>query len=149
MTLEEKINAQIKEAMKARAQTRLRSLRAIKSAILLEKTKEGAAEIAEEVEIRIVQKLAKQRRESLEVYEQQGREDLATDERQELEVISEFLPEQMGEEEVRKRISAVVEKVGASGPQDMGKVMGAAMGELKGKADGKLISTIVKEILAS
>lgn len=149
MTLEQNINAQIKDAMKARQQARLRSLRAIKSAIMLEKTKTGAAEISDEAVSPILQKLAKQRRESLELYQQQGRDDLATEEKEDLDVITEFLPEQMGEEEVRKQLTAIVEKVGATGPQDMGKVMGAAMGALKGKADGKLISSIVKELLGS
>jgi len=149
MTLEQTINAQIKDAMKARQKARLRSLRAIKSAIMLEKSKDGASDISDEAVLPILQKLAKQRRESLELYEQQGRDDLATEEKEDLAVIVEFLPAQMGEEEVRAKLTAIVEKVGATGPQDMGKVMGAAMGALKGKADGKMISRIVKELLGS
>jgi len=149
MTLEQTISAQIKDAMKARQKARLRSLRAIKSAIMLEKSKDGASDISDEAVLPILQKLAKQRRESLELYEQQGRDDLATEEKEDLAVIVEFLPAQMGEEEVRAKLTAIVEKVGATGPQDMGKVMGAAMGALKGKADGKMISRIVKELLGS
>ncbi len=129
---------------------RLRALRAIKSAILLAETEKGAGEgISEETELKLLQKAAKQRRDSIEIYEGQGREDLAETEKQELVVIEEFLPKQLSEEELEKEVQAVIAQVGAAGPQDMGKVMGAATKKLAGKADGKLISSVAKRLLTA
>ncbi len=129
---------------------RLRALRAIKSAILLAETEKGAGDgISEETELKLLQKAAKQRRDSIEIYEGQGREDLAETEKQELVVIEEFLPKQLSEEELEKEVQAVIAQVGAAGPQDMGKVMGAATKKLAGKADGKLISSVAKRLLTA
>ncbi|MEX1001715.1 MAG: GatB/YqeY domain-containing protein [Crocinitomicaceae bacterium] len=146
MSLTERINEDIKIAMKAREKEKLDALRDIKSKLLLEATS-GSGEITKETENKIVMKLHKQRTETYELYIKEGREDLAADEKFQAEVISAYLPEMMSEEEVRKVIQSKIQAVGASGPQDIGKVMGPVMGELKGKADGALISGIVKEEL--
>ncbi|MEO6134768.1 MAG: GatB/YqeY domain-containing protein, partial [Ginsengibacter sp.] len=123
--------------------------RAIKSAILNVKTAEGfSGEIKEDDEIKLLQKLVKQRKDSLEIYETQNREDLASKEREEIEVINKFLPAQMGEEELREIIGKIITETGASSAADMGKVMGAANKQLAGKADGKSIAAIVKDLLA-
>ncbi len=148
MGLSEQINADIKKAMLAREKEKLEALRAVKSAIMLEATKDGSGEVSEEVALAIVQKLVKQRKDASGIFKEQGREDLASDEDFQIEVLSVYLPEQMGEEEVRKVVQDAIAQVGAAGPQDMGKVMGPVMGKLKGKADGKLISALVKECLA-
>jgi uncharacterized protein YqeY len=149
MSLEQKVMAELKTAMLAKDEKSLRSLRAIKSAIINAKTAEGAhGEIKEEDEIKMLQKLVKQRKDSLEIYEKQNREDLAVKEREEIAVIEKFLPAQMSEEALREIISKVITETGASSPADMGKVMGAANKQLAGKADGKTIATIVKELLA-
>lgn len=149
MSLEQKVMADLKAAMLAKDEKSLRSLRAIKSAIINAKTAEGAhGEIKEEDEIKMLQKLVKQRKDSLEIYEKQNREDLAVKEREEIEVIEKFLPAQMSEEVLREIISKVITETGASSPADMGKVMGAANKQLAGKADGKTIAAIVKELLA-
>jgi uncharacterized protein YqeY len=149
MSLEQKVMADLKAAMLAKDEKSLRSLRAIKSAIINAKTAEGAhGEIKEEDEIKMLQKLVKQRKDSLEIYEKQNREDLAVKEREEIAVIEKFLPAQMSEEALREIISKIVTETGASSPADMGKVMGAANKQLAGKADGKTIATIVKELLA-
>ena len=148
MGLSEQINADIKKAMLAREKEKLEALRAVKSAIMLEATKDGSGEVSEEVALAIVQKLVKQRKDASGIFKEQGREDLASDEDFQIEVLSVYLPEQMGEEEVRKVVQDAIVQVGAAGPQDMGKVMGPVMGKLKGKADGKLISALVKECLA-
>jgi len=147
MTLADKINEGIKEAMKAKDSDRLRALRGIKSAFLLLQTSEGASTITEDSYIKALQKLAKQRKDSIEIYEQQGREDLANTEKSELKFIEEYLPAQMGEDEVRAIIQKIISDLGVSGPAAMGKVMPEAMKALGGKADGKLISQIVKESL--
>ena len=148
MSLSEKINADIKASMLAREKDKLEALRAVKSAILLEATKDGSdTEISDEVVMTIVQKLVKQRKDASAIFKEQGRADLAKDEDFQIEVLSIYLPEQMGEEEVRKVVQDTIAQVGAAGPQDMGKVMGPVMGKLKGKADGKLISALVKEEL--
>ena len=149
MTLEEKINGDLKAAMKAKDQAALRGIRAIKSAILLAKTDGSGAEITEAVEIKMLQKLIKQRKDSLEIYEKQGREDLAVKEREEISTIEKYLPEQMGVEELTGIIRQIIENTGASSMKDMGKVMGMASKQLAGKADGKTISTIVKNILTA
>ena len=150
MALEQNIMAELKAAMLAKNEAALRGLRAIKSAILLAKTADGKqGEISEDDEIKLLQKLAKQRKDSLEVFVAQNREDLAQKEREELEVIEKFLPKQMSEDELKEALKAIVAEVGASGPGDMGKVMGAATKQLAGKADGKMISAAVKEILST
>jgi uncharacterized protein YqeY len=149
MSLELNINAAIKTAMLAKAEADLRALRAIKAAILIVKTSEGAgADLTEADESKLLQKLAKQRKDSLEIFRQQNREDLAKKEEEELEVIERYLPKQMSEDELRGEITAIIASTGASSPADMGKVMGVASKQLAGKADGKAISALVKELLA-
>ena len=148
MSLEIKVNEQIKEAMKAKDEVVLRTLRAIKSAIIIEKTSEGFfGEMTDATELKMLQKLAKQRRDSLTIFEQQNREDLAAKEREELAVIEKFLPAQMSAEELKAEISAIIAQVGATSAADMGKVMGVASKQLAGKADGKAISETVKAVL--
>ncbi len=146
--LESKVNESLKLAMKAKDQGRMRALRAIKSAIMLRKTDGSNTEIDSQEEIKILQKLIKQRQDSLAIYEEQNREDLAEKEREEIVVIQEFLPEQMGEAELRSYLSDLIDRTGASSMKDMGKVMGIASKELAGKADGKTISTMVKQLLS-
>lgn len=149
MGLEQKIMGELKTAMLAKDEKALRSLRAIKAAILLAKTSEGAGgELKEEDEVKLLQKLVKQRKDSLEIYQQQNRTDLAHKEQEEIEVIEKFLPKQLSSEELKATLSKIIADVGASSPADMGKVMGAATKQLAGKADGKTISSIVKELLA-
>jgi uncharacterized protein YqeY len=148
MSLKTKIEGGIKQAMLARDQDRLRTLRAIKSLILLAETEKGAKEeISEDTEMKLLQKAAKQRKDSLDIYVQQNREDLAAVERVELVIIEEFLPKQMSEAEVEAAVKTVIGEVGAAGPQDIGKVMGAATKKLAGKADGKMISMLAKKLL--
>jgi len=148
MALEEKVMAELKTAMLTKDEKALRGLRAIKSAIINAKTAEGAGgKIKEEDEIKLLQKLVKQRKDSLEIYEKQNREDLASKEREEIEVIEKFLPKQMDEAELQGVISKIIEETGASSPADMGKVMGIANKQLAGKADGKTIAGIVKQML--
>ncbi|MBK7440323.1 MAG: GatB/YqeY domain-containing protein [Bacteroidetes bacterium] len=150
MSIFDQVNEGIKNAMKNKEEATLRALRGVKSALLLAKTEKGAAdELSEEKEIQVLQKLVKQRKESLEIYTAQNRADLAAVESEEITVIEKFLPKQMDEAEVRGILQNIIVTVGASGPQDMGKVMGVATKQLAGKADGKLISTLVKELLAS
>ena len=142
--------AALKDAMKAKDQTALTALRAVKSAILLAKTESGAGEeLSEEQELKILQKQVKQRKDSAAVYVEQGREDLAAPELAEAEIISQFLPEALSEEEIEKVVVATIDQVGAEGMKDMGKVMGIVSKELAGQADGKTISTIVKAKLSS
>jgi len=149
MNFADNINDQIKEAMKARDQVKLRGLRAIKSAILLEMTKDGAAEgISEEQGIKICQKLVKQRKDSVEIFLKQERSDLAEKENEEIAVIESFLPAQLSKEELTVKVKAIIEKVGATSMKDMGKIMGIANQEFAGKADGKSISSVVKELLS-
>lgn len=149
MTLEQRITTDMKEAMKAKDKAALRGIRAIKSAILLKKTDGSDGVITPEDEIKLVQKLVKQRQDSLSIYEEQGREDLAVTEREEIEILNKYLPEQMSPEKLREFISGLITKTGASSMKDMGKVMGMASKELAGKADGKTISSVVKELLTS
>ena len=150
MSLELTINQEIKTAMLAKQEAALRGLRAIKSAILLAKTADGRnGELSEDDEVKILQKLAKQRKDSLEVFVTQNREDLAQKEREELSIIEKFLPAQMNEAELRAALQSFITEVGAAGPGDMGKVMGVATKQLAGKADGKMISAMVKELLVS
>lgn len=147
MNLEELINEDLKTAMKAKDQDSLRGIRAIKAAILLAKTDGSGAEMTPEREIQILQKLVKQRTDSLEIYEQQGREDLAAVERSEIAVIKRYLPEQLEGEALEKVLKEIITEVGATSPKDMGKVMGVASKKLAGKADGKSISEIAKRLL--
>jgi len=150
MSLEQTINADIKTAMLAKDANVLTSLRAIKAALLLAKTAQGAKEeLTEEEEIKLVQKLVKQRKDSLEIFEQQNRPDLAEKEKAEIAVIEKYLPAQLGIDELKQALQQIISQLGASSPADMGKVMGAASKALGGKADGKTISAVVKELLAS
>ena len=149
MALEEKINQDIKSAMIAKDQARLSGLRAIKAAILLAKTEKGKTEeLSNETELKVLQKLAKQRKESAEIYQEQNREDLYQVEMSELAVIEAYLPQQLSEEETKAIIQGVVQETGASSMKDMGKVMGLANQKLAGQADGKTISAIVKQLLS-
>ncbi|MEO8862555.1 MAG: GatB/YqeY domain-containing protein [Ginsengibacter sp.] len=150
MSLEEKVMADLKPAMLAKDEKSLRSLRAIKAAIINLKTSEGfGGTITEDDEIKLLQKLVKQRKESLEIYEKQNRNDLAEREKEEITIIEKFLPKQMSAEELKEIISKIITETGASSQADMGKVMGMANKQLGGKADGKTIAAMVKEILAS
>ena len=149
MSLQQDVMAAMKTAMKAKDQTALTALRAVKSAILLAQTESGAKEeLTEEQELKILQKLVKQRKDSAAVYLEQDRKDLALPEIDEAEVISQFLPEALSEEEIEKVVVMTIDKVGAEGMKDMGKVMGIVSKELAGQADGKTISTIVKAKLS-
>ncbi|MCO6493108.1 MAG: GatB/YqeY domain-containing protein [Phaeodactylibacter sp.] len=148
MSLEERIMQDLKEAMKAKDQAALRGIRAIKAAILLEKTSGSKHDLSGDMEMKLLQKLVKQRKDSLDIYEKQGREDLAQTEREEIEVIERYLPKQLSEEELRAEIKKIIDETGADSMKDMGKVMGAAQKKLAGKADGKTMSGIVRELLA-
>ncbi|MGK0390440.1 MAG: hypothetical protein ACI94Y_003193 [Maribacter sp.] len=147
MSLEMRVMASLKEAMKAKDDAAKRSLRSIKSAILLVKTDGTGKELDEAGEIKLVQKLVKQRKDSLAIFEEQGREDLAEKEREEIAVIEKFLPQQMSEIELKDFIQGVIDKTGASSMKDMGKVMGMASKQLAGRADGKTVSALVKQLL--
>lgn len=149
MNFQDKINNDLKDAMKAKDEKSLRAIRAIKAAILLANTDGSGQELTEERGIAIIQKLLKQRKESLEIYEKQNREDLALTEREEIEVISKYLPAQMSLDELRGFIQQIITETGAVGSKDMGKVMGQATKQLAGKADGKTVSSIVKELLGT
>jgi hypothetical protein len=148
MSFTEKINADIKTAMLAKDKEKLAVLRDIKSKLLLEATSGTGGEISEETAMKICMKLHKQRMETYEIYKTQNREDLAADELFQAQVIEEYLPKMMSEAEVRAEVIAAIAITGASGPQEMGKVMGVLSGKLAGKADGKLIAALVKEELA-
>ena len=149
MNLEQKIMPELKAAMLAKDEKSIRSLRAIKAAIIVAKTAEGAGgELKEDDEVKLLQKLVKQRKDSLDIFTQQNRTDLADKEREEIEVIERFLPKQLSVEELREEVQKIIAQTGASSPADMGKVMGAANKQLAGKADGKTISGLVKELLS-
>ncbi len=148
MSLETKINQDLVVAMKAKDEIALRSIRAIKSAILLAKTDGSGQAIDEAREVAMVQKLLKSRQDSLEIYEKNGREDLAKIEREEIEIIKKYLPQMMEGAELEAAIQAVIAQVGASSAADFGKVMGAASKQLAGKAEGRAISEMVKKLLA-
>lgn len=149
MSLQTKVMEALKEAMKAKDTVALESLRAIKSAILLAKTEAGASEeLSEADELKLLQKLVKQRKDSASLYTQQGRNDLAEPELAQMAVIEKFLPAQLSEAEVEEALKGIIAQVGATSPKDMGKVMGVATKQLAGKADGKLISDIVKKLLS-
>ena len=148
MPLEQQIMEEMKTAMKAKNEGVLRSLRAIKAEIIKAKTDPGAGgEIDEATEQKFLQKMMKQRRDSLEIFEKQGRADLAEKEKEEMAVIEKFLPKQMSEDEIKDAVAKIITETGATSAADMGKVMGAASKQLAGKADGKTISAIVKELL--
>jgi hypothetical protein len=148
MSLIEKINAEIMTAMRAKAQTRLRGLRAIKAALLIQNT-DGSGKVLDEAgETALLQKLVKQRRDSLEIFNAQGRADLAVIEEEELATIMEFLPKQMTEDELAAAVSEIIARVGATSVKEMGKVMGVASKELAGKTEGKLISEMIKKLLS-
>ena len=148
MNLEAKIQKDLIVAMKAKDEKALRAVRAIKSAILLFKTSGTNAELDEDAEIKMLQKMVKQRKESLYIFEQQGREELAQTEREEIEVIEQYLPQQLSEEEIEATIKNIISETGASSMKDMGKVMGAANKAFAGRAEGAVISGIVKRLLA-
>ncbi|MBS1616447.1 MAG: GatB/YqeY domain-containing protein [Bacteroidetes bacterium] len=149
MSLESKVMDEMKVAMKAKDEAGLRTLRAIKAEILKEKTAANAKDsISEADELKMLQRMAKQRRDSLDIYRNQQREDLAIKEEEELAIISRFLPQPLSAVELRSVIQSIISETGASGPADMGKVMGAANKQLAGKAEGKAISELVKELLA-
>lgn len=148
MSLETSINEDIKNAMKAKDQASLRGIRAIKSAILLFNTSGAGETLTEEKEIALLQKLVKQRQDSLDIFVKQGREDLAAIEREEIEVIMRYLPKQMSEAELQIAIKTIMERIGATTMKDMGRLMGEASKEFAGKADGKTISTVVKQLLS-
>ncbi len=146
-TFEKRINDDLKNAMKAKEKGKMRAIRAIKSAILLAKTDGSGEEVTEDKAMKMLTKMAKQRKDSLKIFVEQGREDLAVVEREELEVIAGYLPKAMTTEEIEAGVKAIIEKVGASSMRDMGKVMGIASKQFMGKADGKAISAIVKNLL--
>ena len=148
MLLQEQINADIITEMKAKDEIALRALRALKSALLLAATAEGAsAKIEDEQAIKIFQKLAKQRKESFDIFMQNGRTELAAIEKEEIDIIEKYLPKQMGEEEIKSILENIVKDAGATSAADFGKVMPLAMKSISGKADGKIISTLLKQIL--
>ncbi len=150
MSLKTTIDNDIKKAMLAKNKEELEALRSIKSMILLAETdKGGTGEIAADVEGKILMKAAKQRKESAEIFQKEGRKDLADKENFQLEVINRYLPKQLSEAEITGELKNIIAQVGAKGPQDMGKVMGVATKALAGKADGKVISELVKKLLAS
>lgn len=147
MSLEAQIQQDIKAAMLAKEKTKLESLRAIKAAILLAKTADGSDTIADEAIVKIIQKLVKQRKETAVIYKEQGREELAEAELTEASFMEVFLPKQLTEAEVEAELKVIIAELGASGPQDMGKVMGTATKKLAGIAEGRVISTLVKKLL--
>jgi len=150
MSLEQQIMTEMKEAMKAKNEGVLRALRAIKAEIIKAKTDPGAGgQIDEATEQKFLQKMMKQRRDSLDIFEKQGRTDLAVKEKEEMEVIEKFLPKQLDTAELKEIVKKIITETGASSPADMGKVMGVASKQLAGKADGKMISNMVKEILST
>lgn len=149
MSLETSVMNEMKDAMKAKNEAALRSLRAIKAEIIKAKTEPGAnGEISPETEIKMLQRMAKQRRDSLEIFNQQSRADLAIKEQEELAVIERFLPKQLSPDELRSVLTTIIDDLGASTPNEMGKVMAVASKHLSGKADGKAISAAVKELLS-
>lgn len=149
MALEEKIMAEMKDAMKSKNEAVLRGLRAIKAEIIKAKTDPGAGGVIDEAtEQKFLQKMMKQRRDSYDIFTQQGRADLAAKEKEEMDVIEKFLPKQLSEAEIKEAVAKVIAETGASSPADMGKVMGVASKQLAGQADGKTISAVVKELLS-
>ncbi len=150
MSLELDVMSLMKDAMKNKDEALLRGLRAIKAEIIKAKTEPGAnGAISEDGEMKLLQKLVKQRRDSLTIFQEQNRADLAEKESEEIAVIEKFLPVQMTEDEVKAAVEAIVKELGATGPQDLGKVMGVASKQLAGKADGKLIAAVAKNALTN
>ncbi len=150
MSLEARIMEDLKAAMKAKDSQRMAALRSVKTAIINAKTAEGASgQLDEAAELKLVQKLAKQRQDALDIYKEQGREDLADTEAAELAVLQQYLPKPMDDAELEARLKEIIAQTGASGPADMGKVMGVATKALAGKADGKRISAKVRELLTA
>jgi uncharacterized protein YqeY len=148
MDIEQQVMAEMKEAMKSKNEAALRGLRAIKAEIIKAKTEPGAnGQLSEATALKMLQKMVKQRKDSLEIYQQQNREDLAKKETEEIAIIEKFLPEQMDAAALKAVVAQIITQVGASSPADMGKVMGAATKQLAGRADGKAISAAVKELL--
>jgi len=147
MSIQELINNDIKKAMLAREADKLAALRSVKSAVLLEASKDGRRDLSDEVVLRIITKLVKQRKDSAQIYKEQNRKDLENDELEQLKHLEFYLPEQLSEDEVRLIIDKIIHDSGASSISDMGRVMGVAIKELSGRADGKLIATLVREIL--
>ena len=149
MSLEQQVMAEMKDAMKSKNEAALRGLRAIKAEIIKAKTEPGAGgEISGDTEIKMLQKMVKQRKDSLEIYQQQNRQDLAQKEKEERAIIEKFLPAQLSDDELKKELQEIIAETGASSPADMGKVMGAATKKLAGRADGKAISAAVKDLLS-
>ncbi|MCL4160085.1 UNVERIFIED_CONTAM: hypothetical protein GTU68_057700 [Idotea baltica] len=148
MSLKDKIGQDLKTAMKAKDQAALRGVRAIKAGLLLMETDGSGEEITEEKEIKLLQKLVKQRQDSLTIYEEQGREDLAATEREEIEVISKYLPEQLSDDAIKTILQEVINTTGAVSMKDMGKVMGMAGQKIAGRADNKVVAGLVKELLS-
>ena len=148
MSLSQQINDQLKQAMKAKDQSTLRGLRAIKASLLLLQTQEGGGDVTEKDEMEVLVKMAKQRKDSIKIFNDQGRTDLSKIEEEELSVIEKFLPAQLTSVEVEAEVKSIITQLGANSMRDMGKVMGMANGKLKGKAEGKLIADIVKGLLA-
>ena len=148
MSLEKKLMDDLKTAMKAKDQVALRSIRAAKAALMMMKTDGSGNEIDESVEIKLIQKLVKQRKDSLEIFEKQNREDLAVKEREEIVVLEKYLPAQMSEDEIKTHVQAIIDETGAASMKDMGRVMGMANKKMAGQADGKTIATVVKQLLA-
>ncbi|HAS42317.1 MAG TPA: glutamyl-tRNA amidotransferase [Microscillaceae bacterium] len=150
MSLKSQIDTDIKEAMKSKDKDALRALRAIKSLIMLEETKDGnSGALSEADEIQLLSKAAKQRRESARIYHEQDRAELAKNEEDEIKVIEKYLPKQLSEDELKEKLNEIISQVGATGPKDMGKVMGNASKALAGQADGKAIANMVKTLLAN
>jgi uncharacterized protein YqeY len=147
MSLEQRVMKELKEAMKSKDKARMRGLRAIKAEILMAKTEGRNKELSETREMQILQRLIKQRKDSLEIFEKENRKDLATKEREEIEVIEKFLPEQLSEEELEAKIQEIIDETGAESMKDMGKVMGIATKRLAGKSDNKTISQVVRNLL--
>ncbi|MDC0468275.1 GatB/YqeY domain-containing protein [Bacteroidia bacterium] len=148
MSLSQQINDQMKQAMKSKDQSTLRGLRAIKASLLILQTQEGGGEVTEKDEMEVLVKMAKQRKDSIQIFNEQGRSDLSKIEEEELSVIEKFLPAQLDSNQVEHEVKLIISQLGATSMKDMGKVMGMANGKLKGKADGKLIADLVKKILA-
>ncbi|WP_456428602.1 GatB/YqeY domain-containing protein [Rhodocaloribacter sp.] len=151
MSLKEKLAEDLKAAMRARDAVRLRTIRSLRAALMEREIAErhgGEAVLTEEQELAVVQKQAKQRRDAIEQYEQAGREDLAAKEREELEVLKDYLPRQLDEGEVRTVVQRIIAETDASSPRDMGKVMGLAMKQLRGKADGRMVQAVARELLS-
>ncbi|HZY79263.1 MAG TPA: GatB/YqeY domain-containing protein [Cyclobacteriaceae bacterium] len=150
MSLKQQIDSDIKQAMLAKNKEELEALRGIKSQILLAETDKGASgDISQDVEMKLLTKAAKQRKEAADIFQKEGRDDLAKRELFQLEIINRYLPKQLTEAEITEELKKIIATVGAKGPQDMGKVMGTATKQLAGKADGKMVSDIVKKLLAS